>query len=221
MIQASDVIEWLKANPDALRDHPEWLDHINLPHQAGTTSLIERQVERLRGENKVLADKFRQLTRIAAENERLMRRLHELTLELMTCESSADFIELLFARLTSEFSADCVRLHLIRHDPGLDEVAAVSTQGSPRPDWFEQLLESQKIQCGRLTRVKMQWLFGESVAQPASAALLPVAGIGVLAIGANSAERFHPGMGTLFLELLGTTLKHRLQRAEPEHRKRA
>lgn len=221
MIQASDVLEWLKAHPDALREHPEWLDHINLPHQAGTTSLIERQVERLREENQVLADKFRQLTRIATENERLMRRLHELTLDVMAQESPAEFIERLFKRLTLDFSADCVRLHVIQHDPALDDVALVSNQASQRPDWFDQLLESGKIQCGRLTQKKMQWLFGESVAQPASAALVPMTGMGVLAIGANSAERFHPGMGTLFLELLGTTLKDRLQRTEPEQRKRA
>lgn len=221
MIQASDVIEWLKANPDALREHPDWLDHINLPHQAGTTSLIERQVERLREENRVLADKFRQLTSIAADNERLMRRMHELTLDVMTRESVAEVIERLFERLTTDFSADCVRLHVIQHDPNLDEVASVSTQGRSRPDWFNQCLESDKIQCGRLTRSKMQWLFGDAVAQPASAALVPLAGVGVLAIGANSAERFHPGMGTLFLELLGATLKFRLQRTEPEQRKRA
>lgn len=221
MTQATDILEWLKANPDAFREHPEWLDHITLPHQAGTASLLERQVERLREENRLLASRFRELTGIAAENERLMRRLHELTLDLMTRESAAAFVERLIRRLTSDFGSDCVRLHLIRHEPALDDVAAVSTHSGGRPDWVDQTLERGRIVCGRLTRKKMAWLFGESAEQPGSAALVPVPEIGLLAIGSASAERFHPGMGTLFLELLGTTLRHRLAGAASEQRKRA
>lgn len=221
MSNQNDVIKWLKANPDAFRDNPEWLDHINLPHQAGATSLIERQVERLRDENRQLSEKFRQLTTIAAENELLLRRLHELTLDVMTRESTKAFVERLFTRLTSDFNSDCVRLHLVRHEPALDEIASVSTHTGPRPDWFDQALDRSRIVCGRLTRKKMQWLFGESVEQPGSAALVPIPGIGALAIGAASPDRFHPGMGTLFLELLGVTLGHRLERPESAQLKRA
>jgi uncharacterized protein len=221
MTKQSDVLEWLKANPDAFRDHPEWLEHINLPHMAGTASLIERQVERLRADKQELAEKLKQLTRIAADNEQLMRRLHELNLDVMAQRSMAAFVNRLFARLLADFSTDCVRLHMIRHEPGLDEVAAVITHDAQRPEWFDQTLVRNRIECGRLTRKKMQWLFGESVEQPGSAALIPIESVGVLAIGAISPERFHPGMGTLFLELLGTTLLHRLGDNGAEHRKRA
>jgi len=45
--------------------------------------------------------------------------------------------------------------------------------------------------------------------------------VGLLAIGSDLPERFHPNMGTLFLELLGATIRHRLEQDCADERKRA
>jgi uncharacterized protein YigA (DUF484 family) len=221
MTKKTEVIEWLKAHPDLFSNQPELLDHMNLPHQAGAASLIERQVERLREENRVLNKKLKALAGIAGENERLMQRLHQLTLELMATDSPTTFIEQLLKKLADDFQADSVRLHLLAAHPELEPMVEISVLGEERPAWLAQLLDQGRTECGRLTREKMDLLFGDQFETLGSAALVPIADIGVLAIGSNAVERFYPGMGTLFIELLGATVRCRLQQPGAEHRKRA
>ncbi|KOB08525.1 hypothetical protein AE923_10470, partial [Xanthomonas arboricola] len=42
--------------------------------------------------------------------------------------------------------------------------------------------------------------------------LLPLPGIGLIAVGSSDANRFYPGMGTLFLRMMGESLGVALQR---------
>lgn len=217
----SDLLRWLEDHPDVFIHHPEWLDLIELPHEAGTESLIEVQVGRLRKENRQLKAQLQTLAGIAGENERLMQRLHQLTLEIMTTAGTGEFIERLIDRLASDFEALSVRLHLLKPHPDLADVASVTIHEQEPPEWFEQLIADGKIVFGRLTRAKLELLFPARHESIGSAALVPINHTGLLAIGADSPERFHPDMGTLFLELLGTTIRHRLELAEDNQRKRA
>lgn len=220
-LKEADVIEWLASNADLFERRPELLDAIELPHGTGASSLIEVQVARLRRENHQLRTQLETLAGIAGENERLMQRLHQLTLEVMTTRSTREFTERLIERLAEDFDAHSVRLHLLAAHPALDEVAAVTTHDAPVADWFDALLDGGKIEFGRFTRAKLEALFPNGHASIGSAALVPIPKVGLLAIGAESAERFHPGMGTLFLELLGTTIRHRLEQDRSDQRKRA
>jgi uncharacterized protein YigA (DUF484 family) len=45
-----------------------------------------------------------------------------------------------------------------------------------------------------------------------SSALLPLPGTGLIAIGSREPNRFYPGMGTLFLRMMGEALATALQR---------
>jgi uncharacterized protein YigA (DUF484 family) len=220
-LNEQDVIEWLTSHADFFERHPELLESLQLPHETGAHSLIEVQVTRLRRENHQLRAQLETLAGIAGENERLMQRLHQLTLEVMTTRSAGEFIERLIERLASDFDARSVRLHLLDKHEGLDEVGAVTAQEAGVPEWFEKLLEAGNIEFGRFTRAKLETLFPRQHEGIGSAALVPIAGVGLLAIGSESPERFHPGMGTLFLELLGTTIRHRLEQDRGDERKRA
>lgn len=220
-LNEQDVIEWLTSHADFFERHPELLESLQLPHETGAHSLIEVQVTRLRRENHQLRAQLETLAGIAGENERLMQRLHQLTLEVMTTRSAGEFIERLIERLASDFDARSVRLHLLDKHEGLDEVSAVTVHEAGVPEWFEKLLEAGNIEFGRFTRAKLEALFPRQHEGIGSAALVPIAGVGLLAIGSESPERFHPGMGTLFLELLGTTIRHRLEQDRGDERKRA
>lgn len=215
------VALWLAEHPDLFQRRPELLDDLELPHSTDAHSLIEVQVTRLRRENHQLRTQLETLAGIAGENERLMQRLHSLTLDVMDADSPAAFIERLLARLQDDFHAHAVRLHLLEASETLASLTAVSTHESGAPDWFGKLLERKRVEFGRFTRAKLELLFPEVHEQIASAALLPIGQIGLLAIGADEAERFHPQMGTLFLELLAHTIEHRLRAQEDAARKRA
>lgn len=220
-LNEDDVIEWLTSSPDFFERHPELLDSLELPHETGAQSLIEVQVARLRRENHQLRAQLETLAGIAGENERLMQRLHQLTLEVMTTRSAGEFIQRLIDRLASDFDARSVRLHVLKGYEGLGQVHAVTIHDAGVPDWFEKLLDQGVIEFGRFTKAKLEAVFPRQHEAIGSAALVPISGLGLLAIGSDSPERFHPGMGTLFLELLGTTIRHRLDQDCGDERKRA
>ena len=51
----------------------------------------------------------------------------------------------------------------------------------------------------------MPLLFGEDQRNAQSVALIPMPDIGLIAVGSADGNRFFPGMGTLFLRLMGET----------------
>lgn len=209
------VADWLAEHPDFLVRHPALIARLEIPHQSGAASLIERQVELLRDENASLERRLRHLSGVAGENERLMRRLHGLSLRLVATDSTADLFDRLNRGLREEFRADAVQVLLDAERLEKQTLPGVLELPDPRPEWLEALLRAGETVCGRLTRDKRSAVFGEQAEAISSAALIPIDGQALLAIGSDSDERFHPDMGTLFLELLGQTLRFRLALEDP------
>lgn len=215
-LSEAEIVKWLRANPDFFTRHTELITGLAIPHESGTTSLVERQVELLRDENQQLRRRLDHLTGVAGENERLMQRLHRLALELVATESCDMLYSRLETGLRNDFRADAICLML---DPARAAEfcqSPISALPDKQPAWLQKLLASGKPQCGRLTREKRENVFGEAGAALGSVALVPLGNSGLLGIGAESSERFHPDMGTLFLELLRETLQYRMGVDAPE-----
>jgi uncharacterized protein len=70
--------------------------------------------------------------------------------------------------------------------------------------------------CGRLNADKLSFLFGQHGDKVKSAVLLPIADAGLLAIGSHDPNRFHPGMGTIFLKLISEAVYVALSRYRAE-----
>ena len=89
------VSSYLSQNPDFLEKQPSLLKHLELNHASGPAiSLIERQVQYLRQQNEALEQQHNQLIQVASDNEKLMHRLHQLTLELMSMSDMPSFFDL-------------------------------------------------------------------------------------------------------------------------------
>ena len=97
--------------------------------------------------------------------------------------------------------------------------------GLPDADWlqivpandaslepFSAFRESGEPLCGRLRQDKIDRLFGQRADEVQSVALLHLGDLGMLAIGSDDANRFFPGMGTLFLRLMSESLVVALKR---------
>ncbi len=216
-----DVAEWLKDHPDFFIRHPELISRLEFSHDTGAASLLEHQAVRLRDENARLKDQLRQLAGIAGQNERLMQRLHDLTLELSTSASPEELVNTLAGHLQRSFQADTVMLWLTDPAPELSGLDPVRTLPAQLPDWLTELHGKDQPLCGRLTREKAGFVFEDRTDTVASAALVPLKSGGLLCIGSSREDRFYPGMGTLFLELLGTTINNRLAWLEESRRKSA
>jgi uncharacterized protein YigA (DUF484 family) len=79
---------------------------------------------------------------------------------------------------------------------------------------FSEFLAGEEPLCGRLQPPKLAVLFGGDADKVQSTALLPLGRHGLLAVGSSDANRFYPGMGTLFLRLMAEALAAALSRYE-------
>lgn len=212
-----DVIAWLQANPNFFLTQPELLSVLHLPEDesapAGATSLAQFQARRNQSELKKLQDQLKSLITVAAENERLMHRLHAMTLSLMTIEPLVDFFQALSQQLNQEFGAVAISLHFRDIPKALEGMASIHNYDANRLSWFDEMPQPQQAQCGRFTKSKLQALFKDQATTIRSAAVVSLDSYGLLAIGSDDQSKYQPQMGTLFLELLAATLRHRLQNA--------
>ena len=108
-IDESGVIQYLQKNPAILMDYPDIFSSLSIPHQTGgATSLVERQLKLLRGENQQLRSKIEELVSIARDNEELNQRFHCLALELMNTEQLHDVLAMVQDQVQTFFYTDFV-----------------------------------------------------------------------------------------------------------------
>ncbi len=221
------VANYLRNNPDFLEEYPDVLQTLEINHRSGTAvSLIERQVERLRASNEELTNRLNGLVQLAAENEKLISRLHRLTLELMPIESRSEFFTCLGNSLLNDFNADILQICLLDADIAAqagEDVIGIQPD-DPQFQSFKILLEKTETTCGRLNEAKMEFLFGSKARWVQSTALIPLGeggSLGMMAIGSSDQNRFYPGMGTLFLDLLADVIAAKLSLDQPEEQRRS
>lgn len=216
-LAAAEVASYLRRHPDFLSQHPDLALSLKVPREHGNgraASLAGYQLEVLRDKNREFSRRIKQLVEIASENETLMRRVHALNLTLMRAATPYESVRRLIATLREDFGTDLVCLLLHEPDPALpigDWLLSIPADDPGLAPLAEILTREQPL-CGRLTPAQLMVLFADRCDQVASCALLPLHGQGLLAIGSPEANRFHPGQGTFFLELIGETVSAALRR---------
>ena len=209
-LTAMEIASYLRRHPEFLREFPDIALTLLVPREQGsTTSLASYQLEVLREKNRDLNRHLHELIETASDNEQLVVRVHSLTVALMRERTLADTARRIVAGLTEDFHTELVRLALFREP----------SEELPKADWlivapkdakkwtaFEEFLKRTEPLCGRLQPEKLEALFGKQASEVKSAALVPIADIGMLAIGGGDPNRFHPGMGTVFLKLIAEAI---------------
>jgi uncharacterized protein YigA (DUF484 family) len=204
-LTAMEVASYLRRHAEFLKDFPDLALTLHVPREQGaTTSLASYQLEVLRDKNRDLSRRLHELIEIAGENEQLMVRVHSLTVGLMRETTLADTLRRIVAGLTEDFHTDLVRLVLFRGDGDLPaaEWLIAARDGIASLPAFAEFMQRNEPLCGRLQPEKLTALFGERAGDVRSAVLVPIDGVGMLANGSLDANRFHPGMGTVFLKLI-------------------
>lgn len=202
MMDEEVIAKYLSTHPDFFQRHSDLLATIQVPHGAGTASLIERQVAILREKSRDLEEQLNGLIRTARGNEQIVTRLQRFTLELMRADGIDDVIATCQEVLREDFNADFVTLKII----GGDDTMHYVEQANPHLKSFDSLFSSKRPVCGRLNDEQQSFLFAKNKDIVNSAALVPLCGaekIGILALGSQDEGRFHPGMGTVFISHLG------------------
>jgi len=180
-----------------------------MPRENGpAASLAAYQLEALRARNRELNDRLAELVAIAGDNEQLMVRVHTLTVGLLRDYNLSDVLKSFVGALNEDFHSDLVRVVLFRNGadlPQADWLICVP-EGKGALSAFTDFLTRGEPACGRLAQTKLDRLFGNDADKVHSAALLKIGNEGMLAIGSSDPNRFHPGIGTLFLKLIAQAL---------------
>jgi uncharacterized protein YigA (DUF484 family) len=212
---AHDVAAWLRRHPTFLQQFPDLSLTLVVPREEGSAaSLASYQLEVLRDKNRELSKRLRELFGNAQENERLAVRTHQLALALMRQDNAADTVRAMAATLAEDFNGDLVRLVLFKPIDGLDEGdwLQVVDAADIRLQAFRDCLADGEPLCGRLQPEKHDLLYGQRAGEVQSTALLPLPNLGLIAVGSHDPNRFFPGMGTLFLRMMGEALETALAR---------
>jgi len=212
---AHEVAAWLRRHPRFLQQFPDLSLTLVVPRDEGpAASLASYQLEVLRDKNRELNRRLHELFGNAQENERLAVRTHQLTLALMRQDSAADTLRAMAASLAEDFNGDRVRLVVFRPVEGLEDSdwLQVVDADDARLAPFRDCLADGEPLCGRLQPEKHAFLYGAQAEQVQSTALLPLPGTGLIAVGSSDPNRFFPGMGTLFLRMMGEALATALGR---------
>ena len=212
---AHEVAAWLRRHPGFLKQFPDLALSLVVPRDDGrTASLASYQLEVLRDKNRELSRRLAELSANALDNERLAVRTHQLTLSLMRQASYADSLRAMAASLAEDFQGDLVRIVAFHPVDGVGDVdwLQVIAQDDARLAGFRDILGTGEPVCGRLHPDKNALLYGPRVDEVQSSALLSLPGVGLVAVGSRDPNRFFPGMGTLFLRMMGEALAAGLQR---------
>jgi uncharacterized protein len=222
-INDASVAEYLQTYPDFFERNTPLLTKLRLPHLrdvGATVSLVERQVEVLRERNQSLERKLKDLVDVARANDTLADRIHRLSQRLIRAHTMLETIHAVETSLREDFDAmhSVLVLFLEQARPLEAEAGhflrcADPTDGEIKS--FESLLQSGKPRCGQVRDAQRDYLFGKDSVEIGSVALTPLGPkgeLGILAIGASDAERFHPGMSTEFLSRIGELVTYALMR---------
>lgn len=217
LAEEREIADYLHKHPDFFQRHEYLLENLTLPHPHGgkAISLIERQVGLMREQKQQLKKQLQQLSQSARTNETLLERLQAQILTLIDSASIDDALARMRKGLHDDFDADAVELRLFgeqEHEIRRDD---------PVLKHFQTVLHNKRPICGHLRPEQLRFLFGERSGEIASAVLIPLCEspqdecMGLLGIGSKDAKRYHPEMGTLFVNHLGAVAT-RILRAHRE-----
>src|SRR6266853_1437872 len=170
--------------------------------------------------NQSLERKLKELVDVARANDALADRIHRLSQRLIRVRTLPETISAVEASLREDFDAmHSVLVLFVEQAPSLEAAAGrflrSGNPGDADVKTFESLRESGKPRCGQIRDAQRDYLFGKDSVEIGSVALTPLGpkgALGILAIGASDADRFHPAMSTEFLSRIGELVTYALIR---------
>ena len=213
-MNATDVIQFLQANPAFFDDNSTLLTDLTVthPHNGQAISLTERQLIALRERIAQLENKFAELLEFGEENDAIGEKVHRLTVALLEAEDFESIRQSIYTHLREDFAVPHVAFRIWN---------SVLSRSGPE---FLPVGEDVRFftgdlaqpYCGVLTLREISNWFGAAGRLIRSVALVPLRRdektFGLLAMGSEDPERFYPAMGTLYVTRIGEMVSASLVR---------
>jgi uncharacterized protein YigA (DUF484 family) len=203
-MDANDVAQFLKANPQFFEQHPQLLETIYVPHPHGGRAipLTERQILGLRDKVKQLEGRLGEFLRYGEDNDAIGEKVHRLSLALLGAKDFAGTAHALYFHLREDFAVPHVALRVWGKS-----LLDGTLEGSPVEDTLRDQAETMGApQCGPAAGSPFLPWFRDAKEHVRSLALVPLGQtrtIGLLALGSEDPQRFYAEMGTLYLRRIG------------------
>ncbi|MDB9997002.1 DUF484 family protein [Gammaproteobacteria bacterium] len=200
-IDPKDIEIFLLDNPDFFVSREALLSELDFKHDSGNaSSLLERQIKRLREEQNTLMDLLTSFVGEAKVNEDLFIKSKNLTLSILEANDDDEVTERVVNEFTKNFGVDKCLLRFFNNT----EIAELEEQ-------TELSLHKGVIHCGSFSSEKLSILFDSSKIESAVIAVL-VRGkkIGVLQLGSYERTKYLGDEDTTFIEYVRDVLEKRL-----------
>ena len=192
-INAKDVELYLLKNTDFFLTRESIVSELNFKHAPGKAeSLLERQVRKLRNEQKELLNKLSIFLSNASENEELFTKSKALIIKLVTAEDEDTLVELMLTSLKEIFSVDAAHLKFFTNSQmnSLEENTGMS-------------FSVGETKYGSFADDKIKILFGDdSIKSVVISVFKNKNKIGLLLIGSKDKTRYLGDEDTTFIEFI-------------------
>jgi len=203
-MDANEVAQFLKTNPQFFDQNPQLLESIYVPHPHGGRAipLSERQIVSLREKVRLLEAKLGEFVRFGEDNDAIGEKVHRLSLALLGAKDFASTVHALYFHLREDFAVPNVALRVWGKS-----LLEGTVEGSPVEVELRDKAETMGApQCGPAAGNPFLPWFREAGEHIRSVALVPLGQtrtIGLLVLGSEDPQRFFPEMGTLYLRRIG------------------
>ena len=203
-IDANAVARYLQGHPAFFDQYADLLTQlvITSPHEGRAISITERQMGALRDKVRLLETKLAELIRFGEENDAIAAKVHRLATALLAATDNAGVLRVLYSHLGGAFAVPHVALRLWGAAGSGDSIEFAPISDEAR-GYAETLHHPY---CGPGAGPDVIGWFGERGSHIRSLTLLALrdggATFGLMVMGSEDAQRFYPGMGTLYLEQL-------------------
>jgi len=202
-MEARDVSRYLRDHPEFFEQYADEVAEIFVPHPHGghAIPIAERQIFTLREKNAELSAKLAELIRYGSDNDAIAERLHRSTLALFAAPDLETTLAVLHHSLKEDFGVPEVAVRLWGRVPEqsyLPELAATSTDVRE----YAERLEAPYCGPDAIGEAREWFEGGDRLASFAFLPLRTSSTFGLLALGSADAQRFHAGIGTVYLTRL-------------------
>jgi uncharacterized protein YigA (DUF484 family) len=199
-MDASAVADYLKKNPAFFEDYADVVAQIFVPHPHGghAIPIAERQMLALRDRAYELEQRLHELIRHGTENDAIGEKLHRSTLALFAAQDLETTLAVLSHSLREDFGVPQVAMRLWTRSGAAPELPEFGPTTEELREYADRL---RGPYCGPEAGAESRAWFQDADAQK-SFAHLPLrttTTFGMLALASDDVNRFHAGMGTVFL----------------------
>ena len=201
-LDPKDVEIFLLKNLDFFKDRESLISELKFNHSsAGTaSSLLERQIHRLRDEQKELMDLLSNFMKTASLNEDLFNKSKDLTLNILGSTSNEEITKTVKQAFLEKFNVDVCELSFYENEEieDLENKTGLS-------------LHKGAIHCGPYAKEKISTIFkNQEVQSMVLSVFISGKKIGILALGSFDRSKYLGDEDTTFIKYISDIVEKRL-----------